>query len=177
MLEVARPLAEKIKLLILDVDGVLTDGHLVLSREGEELKSFSVRDGIGIKLAQFARIEVAFLSARVSEIVRRRAEMLGVAEVRQGEERKLGVVKEMAARRGIGLDEIAYLGDDVVDLESIRAVGLGAAVSDACGDLLATARFVTETRGGEGAVREVVEAILKSRGDWHDVVRGYLASV
>jgi len=166
--------ASRIRLLVLDVDGVLTDGRLIIGKEGEEIKAFSVKDGIGIKVAQFAGVEVAFLSARASDIVLRRAEMLGVSEVQQGKERKLEVLQDMAARRGIALDEIAYVGDDVVDLEAVGAVGLGVAVADACSDLMAVARCVTSAPGGGGAIREVVEAILRARGDWVAAYRGYL---
>ncbi|MCK4408697.1 MAG: HAD hydrolase family protein [Candidatus Eisenbacteria sp.] len=169
--------AAGIKLLVLDVDGVLTNAHLVLGPSGEEIKEFSVRDGIGIKVAQFAGVEVVFLSARVSEIVKRRAEMLGVREVYQGEQQKLEVVRRIASKHGVGLAAIAYVGDDLVDMASIREVGIGVAVADACTDLLESARHVTEAPGGRGAVRETVEAILKARGDWKELVGEFLASI
>jgi 3-deoxy-D-manno-octulosonate 8-phosphate phosphatase (KDO 8-P phosphatase) len=176
MIGIERAAAVRVKLLILDVDGVLTDGRLIIGRAGEETKAFSVKDGIGIKLAQFAGIEVAFLSARSSELVLRRAEMLGVKDVRQGKERKLEVVRDMAKSRGLSLEEVAYIGDDVVDLDSVTAVGLGVAVADACDDLLAAASRVTDAPGGAGAIRETVEAILRARGDWVETYRGYLAA-
>lgn len=169
--------AKGIRLLVLDVDGVLTNAHLVLGPSGEEMKQFSVRDGIGIKLAQFAGIEVAFLSARVSEIVVRRAQMLGVSELHQGEQHKLGVLQRMASERGLKMDEIAYVGDDLVDMEAVEAAGMGVAVGDACDDLKAAASHVTSALGGFGAVRETVEAILKARGDWREVVSGFLKSI
>ncbi|MFH1689623.1 MAG: HAD hydrolase family protein [Candidatus Eisenbacteria bacterium] len=177
MLALDKSTAAGIRLLILDVDGVLTNAHLVLGPSGEEIKEFSVRDGIGIKVAQYAGIEVIFLSARVSEIVKRRAEMLGVTELYQGEQRKLDVVREIAERHGVALSGIAYVGDDLVDMASIQAVGIGVAVGDACTDLLESAPHVTEAPGGSGAVRETVESILKSRGDWKDVVSQFLASI
>lgn len=177
MLELDAALASKIRLLVLDVDGVLTNAHLVLGPSGEEFKEFSVRDGIGIIIAQHAGIDVVFLSARVSEIVKRRAEMLHVSELHQGEQQKLDVLNKIAERRGLSLDEIAYVGDDLVDMAPIAAVGLGVAVGDGCRDLLERARFVTEARGGRGAVREVVEAILRARGDWDSVRDGFLASI
>jgi 3-deoxy-D-manno-octulosonate 8-phosphate phosphatase (KDO 8-P phosphatase) len=177
VLSVDREVAAGIRLLVLDVDGVLTNAHLVLGPSGEELKEFNVRDGIGIKVAQFAGIEVVFLSARVSEIVRRRAEMLGVGELYQGEQQKLDVVRGIAERHKMGLDSVAYVGDDLVDMACIDAVGLGVAVGDACRDLLEHARNVTEAAGGRGAVRETVEAILRARGDWDNVVRDFLASI
>lgn len=176
MIRIDRAAALKVKLLILDVDGVLTDGRLIIGRTGEEIKAFSVKDGMGIKLAQFAGIEVAFLSARSSELVLRRAEMLGVKDVRQGKERKLEVVRGMAAARGLNLDAVAYIGDDIVDLDPVAAVGLGVAVADACGDLIAVASCVTDAPGGAGAIREAVEAILKARGDWVETYRGYLSA-
>jgi len=169
--------ATGIKLLVLDVDGVLTNAHLVLGASGEEIKEFSVRDGIGIMVAQFAGVQVIFLSARVSEIVERRAEMLGVREVYQGEQQKLDVVRQIAERHGVELSAIAYVGDDLVDMASIQEVGIGVAVGDACSDLLESAPYVTEAPGGRGAVRETVEAILKARGDWADVVKEFLASI
>jgi len=177
LLSIDRETAAGIRLLVLDVDGVLTNAHLVLGPTGEEIKEFNVRDGIGIKVAQFAGIEVVFLSARVSEIVKRRAEMLGVTELYQGEQQKLDVVRGIAERHGVELSSIAYVGDDLVDMSSIDAVGFGVAVGDACADLLESAANVTEARGGRGAVRETVEAILRARGDWKDVVRDFLTSI
>jgi len=166
--------AERIRVLVLDVDGVLTNGQLVLGASGEELKFFSVRDGIGIKLAQFAGLEVVFLSARTSRIVAARAKMLGVVDVYQGVGRKLEVLEALAARRGASLDEIAYVGDDIVDIGPVSAVGLGVAVGDAAEDLKNVASHVTAAAGGAGAVRETVEAILRARGVWDAAVQGYL---
>jgi 3-deoxy-D-manno-octulosonate 8-phosphate phosphatase (KDO 8-P phosphatase) len=103
--------------------------------------------------------------------------MLGVREVYQGEQQKLDVVRQIAKRHGVELSAIAYVGDDLVDMASIREVGIGVAVGDACSDLLELATHVTEAPGGRGAVRETVEAILKARGDWADVVREFLASI
>lgn len=172
--EVGRELASGIRLLVLDVDGVLTDAHLVLGPGGEEYKQFSARDGIGIKLAQRAGIGIAFLSARESEVVSRRAEMLGVHEVHQGVRRKLTVLDRLAERLGIALSEVAYVGDDIVDISAVGGVGMGVAVADACDDLKAVAGFVTAAPGGGGAARETVEAILRARGDWDEVLRSIL---
>ena len=176
MITMDQDTAERVRLLILDVDGVLTNAQLVLGATGEEIKAFSVRDGIGIKLAQFAGIDVALLSARTSSIVERRAEMLGVTEVHQGKPRKLEVVREIASRLGVDLGDVAYVGDDIVDLATVEAVGVGVAVGDACQDLRDIARFVTEAHGGAGAVRETVEAILRTRGVWKETVAGFLES-
>lgn len=169
--------ASKIKALVLDVDGVLTNAHLVLSKDGEELKEFSVRDGIGILLAQFAGLTVVFLSARRSEIVTKRAAMLGVTEVYQGEQQKLKSLERIRAKLGVELDEIAYVGDDLVDIAPVKAVGIGIAVGDACEDLKKAARHIAGAAGGRGAVRETVEAILSARGVWQDTVNGFLASI
>lgn len=172
--EVGSELASRIRLLVLDVDGVLTDARLVLGPGGEEYKHFCARDGIGIKLAQRAGIEVAFMSARESEVVSRRAEMLGVREVHQGKRRKLDSLLRLAERLGIPLSDVAYVGDDVIDIPPISRVGLGVAVADACEDLKHAAAFVAAAPGGGGAVRETVEAILRARGDWDENLRSFL---
>lgn len=174
MIPLTTEAARRVRLIVVDVDGTMTDGSLVIGRSGEEIKSFSVRDGIGIKFAQEAGIEVALLSGRTSEIVEHRARMLDIRVVRLGHDLKLPVVKEVAASLEVGLDEIAYIGDDVVDLVPIREVGLGVAVADAARDVLEAADVVTEARGGHGAVRELIESILRARGDWDDVVARYL---
>ena len=175
MLSIERELASAIRLLVLDVDGVLTTSHLVLGRDGEEIKFFSVKDGIAIKFAQHAGIEVAFLSARSSSIVERRAEMLGVTRVHQGIHAKLARVREMASELEIELGNVAYVGDDIVDIEPLEAVGFGVAVADASADVLARVSNVAGAKGGSGAIREVVESILKARGDWDAIVAEYIA--
>jgi len=174
VLSVDPVVAAKIKLLVLDVDGVLSTAHLVLGRSGEELKQFSVHDGVAIKFAQHAGIEVAFLSARTSEIVLHRAKMLDVREVRQGEHDKLGWIDKLIAERGIGRDAVAYVGDDLVDIAPIEAVALGVAVGDACEDVKKVADVVATKHGGHGAIREVVEGILRARGEWKSTVRDYI---
>ncbi len=175
MLTIDRDTAAGIRLLVLDVDGVLTTSALVLGKDGEEIKSFSVKDGIAIKFAQHAGIEVAFLSARSSSIVDRRADMLGVVRVHQGVHAKLERVRTMTAELGIDLTQVAYVGDDLVDIQPLEAVGYGVAVADACSDVLERVTNVTSACGGSGAIREVVEAILKARGDWDEVVADYIA--
>jgi len=176
LITLERSAAERIRVLVLDIDGVLTRPELVLGKDGEELKVFSVRDGVAIKFAQHAGIDVAFLSARASSIVEHRATMLGVTEVYQGEHAKLSRVRKIAEEHGIGLDALAYVGDDIVDIEPLKAVGIGVAVADACPDVLAVVQHVTEALGGRGAVRETVEAILKTRGDWETIVQSYITN-
>ena len=175
MITLERSAAEKIHVLVLDIDGVLTRPELVLGKDGEELKVFSVKDGLAIKFAQHAGIDVAFLSARSSLIVEHRATMLGVTEVYQGEHAKLSRVRRIAEEHGIALDAVAYVGDDIVDIESLMAVGIGVAVADACADVLGAVHHVTDALGGRGAVRETIEAILRTRGDWDWVVHDYIA--
>ena len=175
--DIGTDLASRIRLLVLDVDGVLTDGHLVIGPQGEEYKHFFAHDGMGIRVALGAGIEVAFLSARESEVVSRRAESLGVREVLQGKRRKLDALTRLAERLGISLSDVAYVGDDLVDVPPVASVGLGVAVSDACEDLKRAAGFVTDAPGGGGAVRETVEAILKARGDWEEVLASFIESL
>jgi 3-deoxy-D-manno-octulosonate 8-phosphate phosphatase (KDO 8-P phosphatase) len=175
--EVDRELASRIRLLVLDVDGVLTNAHLVLGPAGEEYKHFHAHDGMGVKLALRAGIQVAFMSARESEVVERRADMLGVREVHQGVRKKLEAVERLGERLGIDLPEIAFVGDDVIDIPPIRRVGMGVAVGDACVDVRDAASFVAAAPGGGGAVREVVEAILKARGDWGSVLGSLIAEL
>lgn len=176
MIRLSREEAAAVRVLVLDVDGVLSTSHLVLGHDGEEMKQFSVKDGVAIKFAQHAGIDVCFLSARTSTIVERRAEMLGVTEVYQGEHAKLKRVRRIAEEHGVGLENVAYVGDDIVDLEPVTNVGIGIAVADSCTDLRDAAKHVTEAAGGNGAIREAVEAILKARGDWRDIVASYIDS-
>ena len=156
--------------LVLDVDGVLTDGRLHLGTEGEVLKSFHVRDGLAVKLAQAAGLEVALLSARSSPIVARRAAEIGIEEVLQGHEDKAAAFAELLERRGIAAAAVAYVGDDLQDLPVLRAAGLSAAPADAVAEVRAAVDYVTGARGGEGCVRELVERLLAARGAWSAAV-------
>lgn len=172
--DIDRELASRIRLLVLDVDGVLTDGRLVMGPEGEEYRQFFAHDGTGIRVALRAGIEVAFLSARESTVVSRRAETLGVREVLQGRRKKLDALVRLTERLGIPLSDVAYVGDDLVDIPPVSRVGLGVAVADACEDLKRAARFITEAPGGGGAIREAVEAILRARGDWDEILSSFV---
>ena len=161
-----------VRLVILDVDGVMTDGGIVLG-DGGEYKRFDVRDGSGIKYLQRNGIEVALVSGRRSRAVLSRAEELGIEEVHQRALRKWPVVEEMLERKGVALAEVAYVGDDLVDLPVMVRVGLSVAVADACEEVLSAAHAVTQAAGGGGAVREVAEALLRARGKWDEIVAGY----
>ena len=155
--------AKKIKLLILDVDGVMTDGRIILDNQGNETKAFHVRDGHGIKLAQKAGIVVGIITGRSSAVVNVRARELGIAEVHQGAHEKIVVYESLIAKYGLRDDEIAYVGDDVVDLSIFNRVGLAVAVADADPSVKPHVDLVTKTKGGRGAVREVINLILKNQ--------------
>jgi 3-deoxy-D-manno-octulosonate 8-phosphate phosphatase (KDO 8-P phosphatase) len=156
--------AKKIRLLLLDVDGVLTDGSIILDDRGNETKAFHVRDGRGIKLAQKAGMQVGIITGRSSEVVNIRARELGITEVHQGAKDKIIVYDEIVARHGMSDDEVAYVGDDDVDAQIFERVGLAATVADADPSVLPYVDLVTKSGGGRGAVREIINLILKAKG-------------
>lgn len=165
---------DAIELILSDVDGVLTDGGILFDNQGIEIKKFHIRDGLGIKLWQRAGYRFGILTARNSHIVRVRASELGVDIVRQGFEDKLPVLMEVVRELRLRPEQVCYIGDDLTDLSVIKYVGLGVAVADAAEDVRAAAQWVTRTPGGHGAVRELVETILKTKGRWGDLLRTYL---
>ena len=166
--------AKAIRLLILDVDGVLTDGSLYFDAKGEALKVFHVRDGHGIKMLQKAGIEVAFLSGRRSDAAYHRARELGVNRFHEGLRDKVAVLEEIMAALNIEAVAVAAMGDDLVDLPHLRRVGLAVAVADAAPEVKAAAHWVTNLTGGRGAVREVCELLLKAQGKWEGIVRNWM---
>jgi len=166
--------AARIRLLALDVDGVLTDGRLHYGNHDEELKSFHIFDGLGIKLLQRAGVEVALITGRSSELVARRAGELGIEEVVQGREDKLQALQELLARRELTLPQVAYMGDDLPDLSAIRAAGLGLTVASGHHFVRSHADWCSRLRGGEGAVREAIEWLLKARGQLQESLEHYL---
>lgn len=165
--------AKHVRLLILDVDGVMTDGSITLDNNGNELKSFHVRDGHGIKMLQKAGIEIAIITGRTSEVVGRRAAELGIQYVYQGALKKAVAYEELRVKTGIPANEIACIGDDIVDIPILRRVALPVAVADATEETKAAAVYVTHARGGHGAVREVCEIILKANGKWEELFDAY----
>ena len=165
--------ASKIKLIILDVDGVMTDGKLYYGNEGEELKGFNIQDGLGIKLLQKHGIQVGIITGRVSELLKRRAKELGITLVIQGREDKLIVLNELLKSRQESLEEIAFMGDDLPDLSAISNVGLGVAVANACSTVAGAAKWQTRQAGGNGAVRELAELILTAQKKWSQTVSSY----
>lgn len=165
--------AAAIRLLALDVDGVLTDGRITYSDKGEELKSFNIRDGLGIKLLQRAGIEVVIITGRSSRIVDRRAAELGIGTVIQGREDKLAALRELCAERALDLTACAYMGDDLPDLAAIAAAGLGLCVADAAERVRTGADWCATRPGGAGAVREACEALLAARGQRDEIEADY----
>ena len=162
-----------ITLLVLDVDGVLTDGHLTVYGDGTESKDFHTHDGHGIRLWQRAGLKVALISGRQSEPTARRAAQLEIAHVFQDCHFKRPTLEELLAALDLAPEQVAYMGDDLPDLPVIRFVGFGVAVANAVAEVKAEADYVTTCRGGEGAVREVIELILKASGRWAALMERY----
>ncbi len=164
----------KIKMLIMDVDGVLTDGTIIINADGTESKRFSFRDGHGIKMWHRAGLKSAIISGRSSEATIVRAQQLSIEHVLQGCKQKLPAFESFLAKVGLSAVEVAYIGDDLLDLPIVRRAGLGVAVADAVAELKEIADFVTKAAGGGGAVREVIEHILKNTGRWQSLLERYL---
>jgi 3-deoxy-D-manno-octulosonate 8-phosphate phosphatase (KDO 8-P phosphatase) len=162
--KVARKLLSQIRLFATDVDGVLTDAGMYYAESGEEWKKFNTRDGMGIKLLQRAGIITAIVTQERTKLVARRAEKLTIPELHQGVMDKLALVREMAARYGLTLSQVAYIGDDINDLETLKAVGFSATPADGMPQVAAVVDYVCQKKGGEGAVREIIEMILDAQG-------------
>ena len=161
-----RKKAAKIKLLLLDVDGVLTDGRIIIDDRGVETKQFHVRDGQGISSLMGSGIEVGFVTGRRSNVVCHRARDLGVRLVYQGVANKIACYEEIKRSHNLEDNQIAYVGDDLIDLPVLRRVGLAVSVADGGPDLSSAVDYTTTERGGRGAVREVAELLLKAQGKW-----------
>lgn len=166
--------AKKIKVLILDVDGVMTDGRIVLGNDNDELKFFDVKDGHGISLALRAGLKVILLTGRKSNVVNRRAEELKITEIYQGVYNKIEVFQKILSNNRVSNEEVAYIGDDLVDLPILREVGFSAAVADAVDEVKKDVDYITKAQGGRGAVREVIELLLKVQSKWEEVVKRYM---
>lgn len=166
--------AKPIKMLILDVDGVLTDGSLFFGNHNEELKSFNIHDGLGIKLLQRSGVQVGIITGRTSELVERRARDLGIQHLIQGREDKLVALDELRKPLAIELHEIAYMGDDLPDLSAIRKVGLGMTPADGQSIIAQHAHWQSSKNGGRGAVREACELILRAQGKLTQIWESYL---
>lgn len=158
--------AANVKLLICDVDGVLTDGKIYIGNDGELFKAFNVKDGLGIKMLLANQIDVAILTARSSKILEKRTQELGITNVLQGQRDKVAGLKVLSEKTGVDPQNMAYIGDDLPDYAVIQKVGLRACPSDANDEIVKLCTFQSRFEGGNGAVRELAEFILKSQGKW-----------
>ena len=166
----------KIKLLLLDVDGVLTDGRIIYDSQGNELKAFDVKDGHGLKMVQRAGIKVGIITGRNSAVVSRRAQELGIDILYQGALRKLEPYLEILSGQDLLDEQVAYVGDDIVDLPILSRVGFSATVADAVPDVLSFVDYVATRPGGGGAVREICDLLLRASGQWDKITRRYFDS-
>ncbi|WP_438970298.1 3-deoxy-manno-octulosonate-8-phosphatase KdsC [Methylophaga sp.] len=162
--------AKKIKLVVFDVDGVLTDGRIIIGDDGEEYKAFHSRDGHGMKLLQYTGVEIAIITGRTSKTVEHRMTSLGIKHVYQGKRIKLPVFEALVRELGLSADECAYVGDDWVDLSIMSRVGLAVAVQDADAVVKKHAHWITPSNGGHGAAREVCELIMEGQGNLQDQI-------
>jgi 3-deoxy-D-manno-octulosonate 8-phosphate phosphatase (KDO 8-P phosphatase) len=165
----------KIRLLLLDVDGIMTDGRIVYDNNGVETKAFDVKDGHGLKLLQRAGVKVGIITGRESKIVEHRARELGIGIVHQGAKEKIAPYRRILQETGLNDEAVAYAGDDLVDLPVLRRVGLALSVADAVEEVRAHVHYVTRERGGRGAVREICELILKNSQRWGGVTDRYFS--
>jgi len=166
--------ARRIKLILFDVDGVMTDGSLYLADDGQEFKSFNSHDGHGIKMLKSSGVDMGIITGRTSKVVIHRAENLGIEHIYQGVEDKYSAYSELISRLKLSPEETAFMGDDVVDLPVMIRCGLAISVPDAPDIVKERSHYVTERRGGSGAVREVCEFILKSQGNYDEQINKYL---
>jgi YrbI family 3-deoxy-D-manno-octulosonate 8-phosphate phosphatase len=164
---------KQIELILSDVDGVLTDGGVLYDNEGTEIKQFHIRDGLGIKLWQKAGFHFGLLTARRSHIVQVRAAELNLDIVLQGFEEKLPAARELMDRLQLAPEQVCHIGDDLTDLSLVQFAGMGVAVADAVQEGRDAAAYVTNLPGGRGAVREVVELLLRSKNRWDEWIRTY----
>jgi len=172
----ARARARRVEMILMDVDGTLTDGTLAVLPDGEEVKSYDVRDGLGILLAQLAGLRLGIITGKVSKSLERRAERLRIFEVHQGILDKTRALREILEKQALAPEAVAYIGDDLGDLAVMRSVGLAAAVADAHPEVRRHAHFICRTPGGRGAVRELIEFVLEAQGKW-EAVKGRAGEV
>ncbi|QEG24488.1 KdsC family phosphatase [Mariniblastus fucicola] len=165
-----------IQLILSDVDGVMTSGGITYDNQGVETKTFHVRDGMGIKLWQRTGYRFGIITARSSHIVKLRMDELGVDLVRQGAENKLDIAKGIMDEMSLSLEQVCYIGDDLTDMALLENVGLSASVSDGAPEVKKVAHMVTKSAGGQGAIRELVEAILKGQNRWQELLQSYSGS-
>lgn len=166
---------QQIKMILMDVDGVLTGGEIIYSSSGDELKIFNIHDGMGIALARMAGLKTGIITGRMSEMVRRRGEELKIDAVIQGQAHKLAAYEDIKSRYALADADIAFLGDDLPDLCILKRAGFSAAVADASETVKRASDYVTKAAGGRGAVREVIELILGSQGKLEQLERRFMS--
>ncbi len=164
---------QSIELILSDVDGVMTDGGITYDNQGIETKTFHVRDGMGIKLWQKTGHRFGVITARSSHIVKLRMEELGVDFIRQGTEQKLAAAQQIIEELNLEPSNVCYIGDDLTDVGLMKSSGMSASVADAAEDVKKVADYVTKSAGGKGAIRELIEMILKSQKRWNELLQGY----
>ncbi|MGL5972013.1 MAG: KdsC family phosphatase [Cetobacterium sp.] len=162
-----------IKLIVLDVDGTLTDGKLYISNLGDEMKAFNVKDGLGITQAISLGKEIAIITGKTSQIVSKRCNELGIKEIHQGIKNKIGVLDSILEKYKISYENVAYMGDDLIDLAVMKKCKIAGAPKDSVEEILHISDFISSKNGGEGAVREFIEYILKKENIWNNVVNNF----
>ncbi len=169
--------AATIKLLFLDVDGVMTDGSITINTRGEEIKTFDVKDGQGLKILMSNGVDVAIISGRKSPVLAHRAKDLGIRELHQGIEDKKALCRQLIKKKGLKKEQVCSMGDDLPDLAMFSESGLCVAVSDAAVELRGAADLITKNKGGRGAVREVCEWLLKCQGKWDNALTAFQEAI
>ncbi len=164
---------KKIKLVVLDVDGVLTDGYISINSDGKEFKRFSVYDGLAIRICHEFGIQFAIISGRVSKITHQRAMELGIDLIRQGIKDKGEELKKVVALLGVNFEEVLYVGDDLYDIIPMKIAGVSATVQNGVKEVKEIANIISGRKGGEGAIREILEMVLKAKGVWRDVIKKF----
>ncbi len=167
--------AKKIRLAIFDVDGVLTDGGLFRTDDGQELKRFNSRDGLGLRMLQDSGVELAIITGRTSQVVEHRAGELGIKHVYQGRKQKVPAFQELCGQLSVSPEEVAYMGDDLIDLPVLIRCGLALTVAEGHPEVVQRCHWVSQFHGGNGAAREACELIMKQQETWQTVLDGYLA--
>jgi 3-deoxy-D-manno-octulosonate 8-phosphate phosphatase (KDO 8-P phosphatase) len=163
-----------VQMMVFDVDGVLTEGQIIYTDEGAEAKAFDVKDGLGLRVAVGAGLVIALMTGRSSRVTERRARDLHITDVLQRVGDKAETLRHLAEDKGIALERVAFMGDDVNDREAMRLAGVAIAPADAVSEIRDLAQLVTEARAGRGAAREAIEAVLRAQGRWEKAVEGYL---
>jgi len=166
-----------VQMMVFDVDGVLTEGQIIYTDEGAEAKAFDVKDGLGLRVAVGAGLTVVLMTGRSSRVTERRARDLHITDVLQRVGDKAEALRRLAEDKGIALERVAFMGDDVNDREAMRLAGVAIAPADAAPEIRDLAQLVTEARAGRGAAREAIEAVLRAQDRWRQAVDGYLSSL